>query len=107
MSILPPMHSPRAVWRDFRAVLARRNRQHLLAAGLSVGITLVILVIFFLDARVNTAPPPTVVYVESWATTRTDAEIAADQKKDQAERDARAKERQEQFQEIANTFGIE
>ncbi|GAA4008453.1 hypothetical protein GCM10022280_01480 [Sphingomonas swuensis] len=101
------MHSPRTAWRDFKAVWARRSPDKTLAIGLSLGITLVIVVIFFLDASINTAPPTTVTYVESYGPDRTDAQIKADQVKDQKAREARARERQEQFQEIANTFGIE
>ena len=37
---------------------------------------------------------------------RTDAEIIADQKKDQAARDAYAKEKQKQFQQLENKFGM-
>ena len=41
--------------------------------------------------KINTAPPPQIIYVESCTANRTDAEIIADQKKDQAERDAARK----------------
>lgn len=107
MPVLPPMHSPKVAFRDLKAFLSRRSREHTIAAVLSLGITIVILVVFFLDAKVNTAPPVTVTYVDSWAATRTDAEIQADQKKDQAANEERARARQQQFQEIANTLGIE
>lgn len=107
MPFFPPMHSPKAAWRDLRAVLRRRGREHAIAAGLSILFTMVIIVVFILDARVNTAPPVTVTFVESWSTNRSDAEIKADQVKDQQAREERARARQEQFKEIANTFGIE
>ena len=107
MSVLPPMHSPKAAYRDFKAFVSRRGREHGLAVALSLGFTAFILVIFFLDARVNTAPPPTITYVESYSADRTDADIKADQIKDQKKREERAKARQEQFQEIANKLGIE
>lgn len=107
MPVLPPMHSPRVAWRDLKAVVARRSREQTLALALSCLVTLVILVIFFLDAKVNTAPPVTVTYVENFPADRTDAQIKADQVKDQKAREERARLRQEQFQEIANTLGIE
>lgn len=107
MPVLPPMHSPAAAWRDLRAVLRRRSREQTIAALLSIGMTVVILVIFFLDAKVNTAPPATITYVDSWSSNRSDAEIQADQVKDQKAREERARKRQEQFKEIANSFGIE
>lgn len=107
MPFFPPMHSPKAAWRDLRAVLRRRSREQAIAAGLSIMFTLVIIVVFILDAKVNTAPPVTVTYVDSWSANRTDAEIKTDQIKDQQAREERARVRQEQFKEIANSFGIE
>nr|WP_314441625.1 hypothetical protein [uncultured Sphingomonas sp.] len=107
MPFFPPMHSPRAAWRDLRAVMRRRSREQAIAAALAVLFTVLIIVIFFLDAKVNTAPPVTVTYVDSWSSNRTDAEIEADAVKDQQAREERARARQEQFKEIANTFGIE
>lgn len=107
MSVLPPMHSPKAAYKDLKAFVSRRGREHTIALGLSLFFTLFILVLFFFDAKVNTAPPPTITYVDSWSANRTDAEIKADQVKDQRKNEERAAARQKQFQEIANTFGIE
>ncbi len=107
MPVLPPIHSPKVVWRDLRAILSRRSREQTIAAFLSIGFTIVILVIFFLDSRVNTAPPATITFVESWSANRTDAEIKADQVRDQRAGEERARARQEQFKEIADSFGIE
>lgn len=104
---LPPLQGPRAVFRDLRAFLGRRSREQTKAAILSVGITGAIIGIFFLDSKVNTAPPATIAYIESWDANRTDAEIKADQIKDQQAAEDRARARQEQFQEVANKLGIE
>ena len=59
-----------------------------------------IVVIFAIDGRTNIAPGAQIIYVESYPANRTDAEIIADQKKDQAAREARLKERQRQFQKL-------
>ena len=107
MSWFPPTHSPRAAWRDLRAIMVRRSREQTLALALSLSITMVIVFVFFIDSTINTAPPMTVTYVDSWSANRTDAQIEADQKKDQAANEKRARARQEQFKEIANTLGIE
>ena len=107
MGFFPPMHSPRTALRDLGSVMRRRSLESLIAAGLSVLFTVTIIVIFFLDAKVNTAPPVTVTYVDSWSENRTDAEITADQAKDRAASEERAARRQEQIKEIANTLGIE
>ena len=69
--------------------------------------TTIIVIVFFVDAKINTAPPPRIVYVEDWRADRSDEEIIARQKKDQAEREAAIKERQRQFQELENKLGIE
>ena len=52
-------------------------------------------------------PPPRVVYVELYDSNRTDAEIIADQKKDQAKKEAYAKEKQRQFQELEKKLGMD
>ena len=107
MAVFPPISSPRAAFRDLRAFLRQRSREHLIAACLSVLITTIIVIIFMVDAKINTAPPARIVYVENYAPTRTDAEIVADQKKDQAVKDAFKREKQRQFQELEKRFGIE
>ena len=108
MAILPPTSSPRTALRDFAAVFRHAdNRDRILAITLSILITIIILILFFVDSKINTAPPPRIVYVEDYKTGRTDADIIADQKKDQAEREAAAKERQRQFQELEKRLGIE
>ena len=104
---LPPVQGPRAVLSDLRAFLGRRSPEKTKAALLSVGITASLVGLFFLDLKVRTAPPPTVAYAESWSLDRTDAEIKADQKVSQKEAEEKALARQREFQEIANTFGIE
>ena len=108
MSVLPPMSSPRAALRDFLAVLrADSVRDRILGLTLAVLITIIIVIIFFVDSKINTAPPPRVVYVQTYATDRTDAEIKASQKQDQAKRKKLAAERRKQFQELEKRFGIE
>ena len=107
MAVLPPVSSPRAALRDLAAFCRQRSREQVIAAALSILITTIILIIFFVDAKINTAPPPTAVYVENYSPDRTDADIIADQKKDQAERDAFKRAKQRQFQELQKRFGIE
>ena len=79
----------------------------MIAAALSILITTIIIIIFMVDAKINTAPPPTITYVQNYAPGRTDADIIADQRKDQAEKDAFKKAKQKQFQELEKRFGIE
>jgi len=101
------MHGPRAALRDLRSFMAQRSREQLIGASLAILSTLIIIIIFFVDAKINTAPPPTVVEVELFDSNRTDAEIVADQKEAQAKREALKKERQRQFKELQDKLGIE
>lgn len=86
--------------------MRQRSREQLIGATLAVLVTMIILIEFMVDSKINTAPPPQVVYAESWPANRTDAEIVAEQKKDQAKRDAAAKEKQRQFKELEKQLGM-
>jgi hypothetical protein len=107
MAILPPVSSPRAVWRDLRDFIRHREREHVLGLMMAVLVTIIIVIIFLVDSQINTAPPPQIVTVELYDSNRTDAQIIADQKKDQAKRDAAAKEKQRYFQELENKLGMD
>ena len=107
MSWFPRPVSPRAAYNDLRAFLSHSSREQRIGAALAVLATSIIVIEFFVDSKINTAPPKQIIYVEQWNANRTDAEIIADQKKHQAEREAALKERQRQFQELENRFGIE
>lgn len=101
------MHGPRTALRDLKSFLAQRSREQVIGASLAILTTLIIVIIFFVDAKINTAPPPTVVQVELFDSNRTDAEIIADQKEAQAKRDALKEERKRQFKELQDQLGIE
>ena len=108
MAILPPTSTPRAAFRDFIAAVRHDDRgDRILGATLAVLVTIIILIIFFVDSKINTAPPPRVTYVQPYAPDRTDADIIASQKRDQAKREADAKEHQRQMQELQKRLGIE
>ncbi len=107
MSIFPPMHGPRAAFRDLRAFMGHRSREQVIGATLAILCTIIITILFFVNSQINTAPPQTITYVTSYSADRTDAEIIADQKKDQAAIDEAKRKRQEQFQKLQNQLGIE
>jgi hypothetical protein len=107
MAIFPPVSRPGAALRDLLAFMRQRSREQVIGAILAVLVTIIIVIMFFVDSKINTAPPPQIVYVELYDSNRTDAEIIADQKKDQAEREAQAKERQRQFQELEKKLGFD
>jgi len=107
MAILPPTVGPRAALADLKAFLRQRSREQVIAAALAVLITTIIVIIFFVDSKINTAPPPRIVYVENYGPDRTDADIVADQKKASEERRKAAEAKRKQFQELEKKFGIE
>ena len=107
MAILPPVSKPGAALRDLLAFLRQRSREQVIGASLAVLVTMIIVIIFLVDLKINTAPPPQIVYVDLYDFNRTDAEIIAQQKKDQAAKEAAAKEKQRQFQELEKKLGMD
>ena len=106
MSWFPRPSNPFAAFADLRAFLRQRSREQVIGAALAVLATTIIVIEFFVDAQINTAPPPQIIYADSWSLKRTDAEIIAQQKKDEAKRQAAIAERQRQFQKLENQFGM-
>ena len=106
MSWFPRPVGPRAALSDLAAVLKHSSREQRIAAALAVLATAIIVIEFFVDSKINTAPPTQIIYVEQWSSNRTDAEIIEQQKKDQAVRDAAKQERQRQFRELEKKLGM-
>jgi hypothetical protein len=106
MSWFPRPSSPFAAFRDLAAFIRHREREHVIGAALALLVTIIIVIEFLVDAKIGTAPPPQVTYVELYPSSRTDAQIIADQKKDQAAKEAAQKERQRQFQRLEKQLGM-
>jgi hypothetical protein len=107
MAILPPMVGPRAALNDLLAFMRQRSRDQVIGASLAVLVTIIIVIIFFVDSKINTAPPPQIVYVENYPATRTDADIIADQKKASEERRKAEEARRREFEKLEKQLGIE
>jgi hypothetical protein len=86
--------------------MGQRSREQWIGAALALLVTAIILIEFLVDSKINTSPPPRIVYAESWSLNRTDAEIIADQKKDQAAKEAAQREKQRQFQKLEKQLGM-
>ena len=97
---LPRPASPRALWADIRAFTSARRPHQWAAAGLAIAMPLALVILFVTDGRTNIQPGATVTFVESWPANRTDAEIIADQKRDQAAREKAMKAKQAEFKKI-------
>lgn len=106
MSWFPRPVGPRAAFSDLFAFLRQRSREQMIGAALAFLTTVIIVIIFFVDSQINTAPPPRIVYVEQWDAERTDAEIVAQQKVDQERREKAQLERQRQFQRLEKQLGL-
>jgi len=106
MSWFPRPSTPTAAFRDLAAFMRQRSREQVIGASLALLVTAIIVIEFVVDAKIGTAPPPQVVEVQLYPSNRTDADIIADQKKDQAAKEAAQKERQRQFQKLENQLGM-
>jgi membrane-associated HD superfamily phosphohydrolase len=107
MSFFPRPSGPRAALRDLAAFMRQRSREQVIAAALAILITAIIVIEFVVDSKSISQPQPQVVEVDLYAPNRTDAQIAADQKKDQAEREAQKKSDQAQYNQLAKQLGID
>ena len=107
MSWFPHPSSPRAAFRDLTAFIRHSGREQRIGAALAVLVTAIIVIIFVVDAKIGVAPTPTPTYVELYPSNRTDAEIIAQQKNEQAVKAAGEKEKQRQFQKLEKQLGIE
>ena len=100
MSFFPKPSSPSAAWRDLVTFFRHREREHVIGGALAFLVTLIIVIIFLVDPKVNTAPPEQVTYADIYPANRTDADIIADQKKDAAARAEFKRKKQETFKKI-------
>ena len=107
MSFFPRPSGPSAAFRDLLAFMRQRSREQVIGACLALLVTAVIVIEFVVDSKMGTEPEPQVVDVELYSPKRTDAQIAADQKKDQAARQAADKEQQRQMKQLAKQLGID
>jgi len=82
-----------AFWRQ-------RPRHQWIAAVLAVAMPIGIVTAFYIDSGTNLQPRRTVTIIENFPANRTDEQIKAEQKIDQAARDKFKKERQEQFKRL-------
>lgn len=104
------LFSPLRAFRDLRSYLQQRQPYELGFMFLAFAITVTLIGMFIIDSRVQVPPKePEIIYVESWSLNRTDAEIAAAAKVNEAKKKAAAEklakmraERQAEFQRVDN-----
>jgi len=93
--------------RDLFAVLRHSSREQRIAAALALLATGIIVGEFMIESKWGIDPTPTPTYVELYASNRTDADIVAQQKKEEAEKAAAEKEAQRQWQRLGKRLGVE
>ena len=86
--------------------MRQRSREQVVGALLAVLSTMIILILFFTDSKINTAPGAKIIFVESYKPGRTDADIIADQHKDAADLKAYQAERQRQYKTLEKQLGM-
>lgn len=92
--------SPTRAARDLRFFFQTRERYEWGFLALSVAITGFFIWAFFVDSYAEKEYKPNIIYFEQWKLDRTDAEIVAQQKIDQAKKDietAKQREREEKL----------
>ena len=107
MSFFPRPSGPREALCDLLAFMRQRSREQLIGACLAILVTAVIVIEFAVDSNSVSKPDPQVVEVDLYSANRTDVDIIADQKKDQAEREAQKKADQQQYNQLAKQLGID
>ncbi len=104
---LPPLHRPRTLLADLRGFLANENRHKLAVGALAIAMPAIIVYGFIRDGRTNIMPGRSIIYINSWPASRSDAEIIAQQNIDQKARDAAAAEKRAAYQRLARRLNIE
>jgi hypothetical protein len=101
---LPRPASPRALFADLRAFFGSQRRAHWLAVFFALSITSGIIFAFYLDSQSMADDRETVIFLDSWPASRTDAEIRADQQRDEVERNRAELEHRRHLQELERTL---
>ncbi|KQT35381.1 hypothetical protein ASG29_01565 [Sphingomonas sp. Leaf412] len=79
--------SPFRAWRDLRDHVVGRGPQELWFLAAAIAITAFLIFAFVKDSHFEKVYRPQITYVKQWKLDRTDAEIVAQQKIDQVQRD--------------------
>jgi hypothetical protein len=103
---LSPPLPPKRRLADLKAFIATGDRDHRVpVAIISVLMPALIIAGFLKDSYVE-RPGPEMTFIESWPADRSDAEIIAQQKIDEAKRQAAVAERQRQFKVVERQLGL-
>ena len=100
--------NPRGAIADFRAVYEQAGRNRWRFAALALAMTVGTFSVMWQEEARGLPRPPTVTYISSWSSDRSDAEIIATNKANQIRKDRLAAEqakREEEVRQIYKTLG--
>jgi hypothetical protein len=102
MAVFPRPARPRALIADVKRLWNSGTRRYKLVFGaLAIGMTSIMVTLFILESRWGVLPEgPQIIYASDWPADRTDAQIKAQQKIDQAVLDKARAERRREFQKL-------
>jgi hypothetical protein len=104
--MIPP--KPDVIASDMKSFFGRRERHSWIALVMAIAMPSLIIWMFILDGRTNIMPDePVIIYAESWPADRTDEEIIERQRAFEFEANEARAIRREQFQRLADQFGVE
>ena len=97
--------APIRAFLDLRRYLASRGKHEIIFMFASLMVCIVLISAFIIgNAPDKIYRPPTIVYVQSWPANRTDAEIIAQQKIDQAKKEIEDKKKAAEDAEIRHQY---
>lgn len=93
---------------DLKSIFSHMNRRRWLFLALSFAVTFALLFGFLIDSDFRKLRAgPQLIYVESWSKNRSDAEIKAQQMRDQAVRKKIEEQRRQEFQRLEKKLGMD
>ncbi|MDZ7588581.1 MAG: hypothetical protein U5J78_05395 [Parasphingorhabdus sp.] len=95
--------------RDLVMFVRQSPKEHIIPAILAIFATGIMVVIFFVDAYVNTAPPPPprVIYAEFFPAGRTDDDILRARWAIQCQKEAKWEEQRASYEKLARASGMD
>jgi hypothetical protein len=108
MAIFPRPVSPRSAFGDLRYYLLEHRAHKWPLLGLSVAMTWLLIWAFLIDSkRDDTRKQNEIIYIENDVGNRSDAAIILQQKMELARREVLLQKKQQEFQRLADKFGID
>ncbi len=106
MAIFPRPARPKALLTDIKAFLRGEERHKILIALISILMPALLIAGFYVDSK-RDKPPTQIVYIQNYNGERSDEEIIKQNVADQKILDAKRRAKQEEYQRLAKTLGID